>query len=328
MTIDELPKIELHLHLEGAAKPKLVKDLAIKKNIDVSNIFDRNGFYNFRDFKDFLSVYEIATSVLQTPDDFYNLTTSALEECRKNNIIYVEFFLSPQFCGGNDPGAWKEYLASIREASEHCESSLGIISRGIATCIRHFGAEVAKDTVKCAVAEAGDWLVGFGMAGDEAFGSPRDFSFSFEMAKEAGLKLTSHAGEWCGAEAVAETINALEVQRIGHGVQVINDERLVQLLVEQEIVLEVCPGSNIFLGLYSDLLSHPIQNLIDKGVKVTVSTDDPPFFRTSMNEEYAALTKAFGWTKDEFMRVNRVAVEGAFCDQGTKQKLFQKLKLE
>lgn len=322
MDVKTLPKIELHLHLEGAATPSFIKDLAAKKNKDLSKIFNSEGAYKFSNFTDFLSVYEIATEVLETPDDFYNLTKHVLEECVKNNVVYLETFVSPQFCGSNDLVAWKEFFSAIYEASKDSEIKFGIISRGIVTCIRHLGPDVARNTALCATSTDGDWLVGFGMAGDESFGQPKDYAYSFKMAKEAGLKLTSHAGEWCGADSVRATINDLDVQRIGHGVQAIDDQELVKILVEKGIVLETCPGSNIFLGVYPTLLSHPIKRLRDQGVKVTVSTDDPPFFRTTMNAEYESLSRAFGWTSQDFSHLNRIAIDAAFCDDVTKDRLL------
>lgn len=322
MIIQNLPKVELHLHLEGAATPKFIRNLAAQKNVDVSKIFNPDGTYQFSNFKDFLSTYEIATEVLQTPRDFYNLTVSVLEECSKNNVVYLETFVSPQFCGDNDIVAWKEFLAAICEASADCETKFGIISRGIVTCIRHLGPEIAKKAALCASSTSVDWLVGFGMAGDETIGRPKDYLHSFEMAKEAGLKLTSHAGEWCGADSVRATINELDVERIGHGVQAIEDQELVKILVDKGIVLETCPGSNVFLGVFPTLFSHPIQRLRDQGVKVTISTDDPPFFRTTMNAEYESLALTFGWTENDFLQLNRVAVDAAFCDDGTKDRIF------
>ena len=325
MAITSLPKIELHLHLEGAAPPNFIKGLAQQKNINISKIFNSDGLYKFNDFKDFLSVYEIATSVLKTPNDFYNLTVNVLEECVKSNVVYSELFISPEWCGANDVIAWKEFLSAIRQASNYCESKWGIISRGIVTCIRHLGPEVAKEAAKCAVATSGDWVVGFGMAGDESVGNPKDYVDSFRMASEAGLKLTCHAGEWGGSISVQDTINEVEVKRIGHGVQAINDPELVKLIAEREIVLETCPGSNVFLGVYPNLLAHPIQKLRDQGVRVTVSTDDPPFFRTTMNKEYESLAMTFDWNETDFLDLNRVALNAAFCDDVTKDIIIKRL---
>ena len=327
MSTDILPKVELHLHLEGAATPDFVGSLAKKKGIDLSRIFSEDGNYNFKDFQQFLSVYEVATTVLETPQDFYNLTMSVLKECVKNNVVYVETFLSPYFCGGNDLAAWKDFVSAIQTASKDSEAKFGIVSRGIVTAIRHLGPKTARDTANCAAKTVSDFIVGFGMAGDESIGQQKDYLFSFDMARAAGLKLTSHAGEWCGSSSVADAVNDLRVHRVGHGVQAINDQDVVDLLIEKEIPLEICPGSNVFLGVYPDLISHPIQKLKEMGVKTTVSTDDPPFFRTSMNKEYRDLEKTFNWTKKDFIELNLIALEAAFCDSDTKEKIAMKLNL-
>ena len=172
---------------------------------------------------------------------------------------------------------------------------------------------------------SGDWVVGFGMAGDESVGNPKDYVESFKMAGEAGLHLTSHAGEWGGAISVKDTINEIEVKRIGHGVQAIADPSVLKLIAEREIVLETCPGSNVFLGVYPNLLSHPIKKLHDQGIKVTISTDDPPFFCTTMNKEYESLAATFGWTEIDFLGFNRVALEAAFCNAATKGRILTRL---
>ncbi|MCC7322076.1 MAG: adenosine deaminase, partial [Rubellimicrobium sp.] len=276
MTTD-LPKIELHLHLEGAAPPAFIRGLAREKAMDLSGIFDARGNYAFRDFWHFLKVYEAATETLKSPEDYHRLTLAVLEESAASGVVYSETFLSPDFCGGRDVAAWKDYLLAIREAADLAERRDGIVLRGIVTAIRHFGPEKARETALCAAETAGDWLVGFGLAGDEKTGQPKDFRWSFDCAREAGLRLTAHAGEWGGPESVRAAIRDLEVERIGHGVRAIEDLALVDEIAERGIVLEVCPGSNIALGLYKGWRAHPIHDLRERGVKVTVSTDDPPF---------------------------------------------------
>ena len=327
MSTDQIAKVELHLHLEGAASPDLIRRLAKEKNINISKIFSHDGSYNFVDFNNFLTVYEEVTKVLNKPEDFYALTMGVLNECSQNNVVYVETFVSPQFCGGNDLSSWKDYFEAIQAASKDAEEKYGIVSRGIVTAIRHLGADKAIDTANCAVATAGDWVVGFGMGGDEAFGQQKDYRYSFDLARDAGLKLTTHAGEWCGAASVAAAINDLKVQRIGHGVQAIDDPDVIELLISEDIALEVCPGSNVFLGVYPDLASHPIKKLRELGVKITVSTDDPPFFRTSMNKEYRDLKRIFNWNKKDFIELNTTALKAAFCDNETKEKIASKLTL-
>lgn len=324
--ITRLPKVELHLHHEGAAPPAFIRGLAQEKSVNLEGVFTSNGGYAFRDFVHFLSVYEAATSVLKSPEDYARLTKAVLEESAANDVVYSETFLSPDFCGGGDVGAWREYLHAIKDAADEAERDHGIILRGIVTCIRHFGPDKAKATALCAAETAGDWIVGFGIAGDEMKGKPKDFAYSFDMAREAGLHLTAHAGEWGGAASVRDAIDDLGVTRIGHGVHAINDLALVDKLVENEIVLEVCPGSNVVLNVYPNLAVHPIDTLRERGVKVTVSTDDPPFFHTTMRQEYLNLAKTFGWDEAVFAELNDTAARAAFCDDDTRARVLKRLE--
>ena len=185
-----MPKVELHLHLEGGAPPAFIRGLAREKGIDISGIFGPDGGYLWRDFWHFLKVYEAACTVLTSPEDFRRLVLAVLEESAASGVIYSETFLSPDFCGGRDVGAWKEYLHAIREAADQAERQMGITLRGVITCIRHFGPDKARETALCAAETAGNWITGFGIAGDEKIGAPKDFRWSFDCAREAGLRLT------------------------------------------------------------------------------------------------------------------------------------------
>lgn len=326
MSFKSMPKVELHLHLEGAAPPAFIRGLAKEKSVDLGGIFDEKGDYVYADFAEFLNVYEAATQVLKSPEDFQRLTRAVLEESAAHGVIYSETFLSPDFCGGGDVIAWKEYQAAMQETAEEAERDLGITLRGIITCIRHFGPDKAKQTAKCAAETAGDWITGFGIAGAEMAGQPADFAYSFDMAREAGLQLTAHAGEWGGPEMVADTIRDLQVSRIGHGVHAARDPKLMAQIAEQGIVLEVCPGSNVVLDVYDTWADHPIQTLRDAGIKVTVSTDDPPFFHTTMTDEFNNLAKTFGWGDDDFREMNLNAIDAAFCDDATRTAIRNRLE--
>jgi len=325
MTFAQMPKVELHLHHEAAAPPAFIRGLAQEKNIDISGIFDEQGGYVFRDFDHFLKVYDAACLPLQTPEDFRRLTYAALAETAKHGVIYAETFVSPDFCGGGDVAAWREFLAAMQEGAQQAEAEFGIVHRAIVTCLRHEGPEQAKTAARCAVETKGDYLVGFGMAGAEMMGRPGDFAYSFDMAREAGLHLTCHAGEWGGADMVADTIRDLKVSRIGHGINAIQDPTLVAQIVEEGIVLEVCPGSNVVLQAVRGWGAHPIDKLMKSGVKVTVSTDDPPFFHTTMTREFDMLAKTFGWGKDTFDQLNTTAIDAAFCDDATRAAIKQRL---
>ena len=326
MSFRTFPKVELHLHLEGAAPPKFIAGLAKEKHVDISGVFDDAGNYAFRDFLHFLKVYEAATQVLQSPEDFRRLTLAVLEESASHGVVYSETFLSPDFCGGGDIGAWREYLHAIRDAADQAERDFGITLRGIVTCIRHFGPDQAKRIALCAAETADDWLTGFGIAGDENAGKPADFAYSFDMAREAGLRLTAHAGEWGGPQSVRAAWRDLRVERIGHGVRAIEDLALVEELAEAGVVFEVCPGSNVVLGVYPNLAAHPIEKLRERGIKVTVSTDDPPFFHSTMTQEFDNLARVFEWNEDDVRALNRTAIEAAFCDTSTRDKILKKLE--
>lgn len=326
MTVQAMPKVELHTHLEGCAPPAFIRDLAFEKKIDISGIFDADGGYAFRDFDHFLKIYEAACTTLQTPEDFRRLTMAVLEETAAHGVIYMETFVSPDFCGGGDVAAWKDYLAAIKDAADEAEAKLGITLKGIVTGIRHFGPEACKPAARCAAETFGDFVTGYGMAGGEMAGRPGDYAYSFDMAREAGLPLTCHAGEWGGAAMVKETIRDLKVERIGHGIGAIEDRAVLDEIIEKDIVLEICPGSNVVLKAVQGWDSHPIVQLRDAGVKITVSTDDPPFFHTTMTAEYNMLNRTFGWEADDFQRLNQTGIAAAFCDDETRTRIAKRLE--
>lgn len=319
------PKVELHLHLEGAAPPGFIRGLAKEKHADVSGIFDEAGHYSYTDFWHFLKVYEAATSVLRSPEDYHRLTLAVLEESAASGVIYSECFLSPDYCGGRDLAAWREYLQAIREAADIAEKRDGITLRAIVTAVRHIGPEAARETAVCAAETAGDFLTGFGLAGDEKLNAPKDFAWAFDAAREAGLRRTAHAGEWGGPTSVRDALRDLQLERIGHGVRAIEDPALVDELAEQGIVLEVCPGSNVALGLYG-WRDHPIGELDRRGVRVTISTDDPPFFHTTMAREEERLAEAFDWDAAQFRRIHQTAARAAFCDEATRTRILKALE--
>lgn len=322
----DIPLIELHLHLEGAAPPTFIRGLAKEKGINLEGVFNENGSYRFDDFAGFLRTYEAATAVLTGPEEFRRLTQAVLEQSAAQGVIYTEAFISPNFCGGGDLGAWREYVAAMKEAADAAQRDSGIIMRGIVTCIRHEGPEAAKPDALCAAETMGDFITGFGMGGAEDVGTQGDYAYAFDLAREAGLQLTTHAGEWGGPASIWQALRDLKVERIGHGVQCIEDHKLVDYIIENEIVLEVCPGSNVALGVAPSWREHPIETLRERGVKLTVSTDDPPFFHTDIKREYDMLGDSFGWDDEVIRGVNITAAQAAFCDAATRETLLKKLE--
>lgn len=320
MSYKDMPKIELHLHLEGAAPPDFIRGLAAEQGKDLSAIFKPDGGYAYRDFDHFLSVYEAACSVLTGPDAFKRLTQAVLEELAAQGVVYAETFVSPDFCGGGDVGAWREYLAAMEEA--HVE---GVTLKGIVTAIRHFGPERSKAPALCAAETFGSFVRGFGIAGAELMGKPSEFTWAFDCAREAGLHLTGHAGEWGDAASIRDAWQTWGLARIGHGVRAAEDPALMDDLAEAGVTLECCPGSNVFLGVYPSLDKHPIETLRARGVKVTVSTDDPPFFDTTMTREFDGLARTFGWGEEDFAEMNANALAAAFCDEETRAEIAKRL---
>ena len=324
-TIRALNKVELHLHIEGAAPPVFIRELAAEQNVDLSRIFDADGGYEWDDFAAFLRTYEAACTVLRGPEEFRRLTEAVLAAQAAQNVIYTEHFLAPDLCGGGDPGAWHEHLAAIVEGAANARAAHGIEVRFISTCIRHLGPEQAAHTARISAETASDMLTGFGMGGEERHLMPGDFAPAFAIAEEAGLALTCHAGEICGADMVRATLDAINVTRIGHGVRAIEDPQLVRRLADEGIVLEVNPGSNIALSVFPDWPSHPIERLRQAGVPVTVSTDDPPYFHVTLQDDYENLNRFHGWAEMDFRDQNRVAMDAAFCDTETKARIKARL---
>ncbi|MGB0498599.1 MAG: adenosine deaminase [Rubricella sp.] len=317
MSVADLPKVELHLHIEGAAPPAFMAALAAEKGRDLSAIIEGDT-YRFTDFPAFLAAYEAVTEVLESPEDYRRLLIAVLEQSRAQGVIYTELFLAPQLCGAG-LADWPAYLDAMENGADAVD---GIEVRFISTAVRHFGPDAAADTARATVAHLTPRLTGWGMGGNESLFHPADFASAFDIAREAGLGITTHAGEVEGPESVRASLDHLRPSRIGHGVRAIEDPALVDRLVAEGIVLEVNPGSNIALKVFDRLSDHPIDALRRAGVPVTISTDDPPYFHTTMRAEYEALAATFGWTKAEFDACNRTALNAAFCDEATRARLM------
>ncbi len=319
-----IPKVELHCHIEGAAPPDLVRAKAARHGIDVSGLFDPAGGYAWSDFTAFLAAYDRVAAVFRDEEDFADLAEAYLAASAADGVIYTEVFVSPDHARRQGI-PYEAYLGGVAEGMRRAEARHGIVGRIIPLIERHFGPEAAVAAAKTAVRHLIPEVVGFGMAGDERMDRPADFAPAFAIAAEAGLPLTCHAGEVCGAEMVRATLDAIPVQRIGHGVRAVEDPDLVRRLADEGIVLECCPGSNVALGVFRDFASHSFPALKAAGVKVTLSSDDPPFFHTTMAREYAIAAEHFGCTDDDLVAITRTAVEAAFCDAQTKARLRKQL---
>ncbi len=324
-TYQTVPKAELHCHIEGAATPSLVRRLAEQKGIDVSPIIDQSGKYIWSDFTTFLKAYDLASSVFKTPADYSLLTETYFRMLAAEGAIYGEVFISPDHAQAAGL-SYRSYVEGLAAGIERAKADTGIEGRMIAIGVRHFGAASVERVVREVIGNPHPLVTGFGLAGDEREGHPANFAKAFRMAAEAGLGITAHAGEFGGPDSVIAALEFLRVKRIGHGVRAIEDPNLVKRLADERVVLEVCPGSNMALGVYSVLRFHPVNLLRRAGVRLTLNSDDPPFFNTTLGKEYASVARTFGWSLEDQLDITRTAIEAAFCDDGTRQRLLVRLE--
>lgn len=314
-----IPKAELHCHLEGSVPPALARELAVRNGLDLPHgLFGVNGHYAWTDFLSFLDSYDRVCGVLRKPRDFGDILYSYLQRSAAEGAVYVEMFCSPE-----RPKAlgipYATWLGALVDAVDRAKRDFGIEARLIAICIRHLGPDRALALAQQVVAEPHPYVVALGMGGDESKFTPADFAPAYRLAHENGLGCTIHAGEVRGPESVWAAISDLPVTRIGHGVRSSEDPKLLEELVRRGTALEVCPGSNVALGLYPDRGAHPLHRLIEAGVRVTLSSDDPPFFHTSLGAEYdnAGLDAA------ALRRITRTAIEVSFAEESLKAKLLK-----
>lgn len=318
-----LKKVELHCHLEGAAPPALTLAQARKYNIDIS-AYLRDGAYVWHDFASFLECYDKISEVYKTDEDYALLTETYLAELAAIGTIYSELIVSPDHGKRIGLGA-DAYIAGVCEGIRRARASSGIEARLIVTGERHFGPDSVIGAAEYAATGRNPLITGFNLAGEERMGRVADYARAFDIARDAGLGLTIHAGEVCGAFSVADALDAVRPARIGHGVRAIEDLDLVKRLADQGTVLEVCPGSNIALKVFPDFQSHPLRALKDAGVRVTISSDDPPFFHTSLEREYDLASSVFGFSDAEIDAITRTGIEAAFVDEATRRELLARL---
>ena len=328
-----IPKAELHVHINGTIRYELLSELAERNGIKLDDVyFDKEGNRNWVSYADFHEAYSAGSAVVKNPRDFADVAYDYLKRCHEQGAIYVELMASPDKSKRGGAG-FDENLKGIIDGIERAKAEFGIESRIVLTAKRHRDPKDAWHMLRDAKKSMEDervrhYVTGFGMAGDEQVHQAVEFRDAFKFAKEElGLRTTVHAGEALGADSVAEVVNHLNIERIGHGVRAIDDPELVQELVERGIVLEVCLRSNIELGVYPDYASHPFNRLRDAGVKVTVNSDDPDVWNRpgSIGEEYALAEKHFGMTPLEQLQMTRTAIEAGFVDDLTKKRMIKRV---
>jgi adenosine deaminase len=313
-------KAELHCHIEGAASPELVIRQADKYGGNISPYIKGDSFV-WHDFTSFLAAYDASSALFRSEEDYALLAETYLTELAGYDAIYSEIFVSPDHArsAGLSP---KTYIDALAEGMKRAHMATGIESRMIVIGVRHFGREAVEAAANFAVKCGNPLVTGFGMAGEERFGDPADYVHAFDIAREAGFGITVHAGELAGWESVAAALDNFHPSRIGHGVRAIENPDLVRRIADEAIVLECCPGSNIALKVFPTYRMHPFPALLEAGCKVTLNSDDPPYFWTSLQREYDIARNEFGMDDRALVAVTRTALEAAFVDEETRKRLL------
>jgi adenosine deaminase len=320
MSAVDVPQVELHVHLEGTAPPELVARLAHRNDIAVPDgLLGEHGRFHYTDFLHFLRTYDLSASVIRTAEDYRDITYEYLRDCAVGGAIYVELTASPDHAravGLSD----EDHLDGIAQGIDDARGEFGIEGRILISAVRNFGLERAVATARHAAERPHPYVVGFSMAGDEAGFPAQGFAEPYGIAAAAGLGCTVHAGEWAGPPSVRAALT-LPVTRIDHGVRAIEDPSLVAEIAERGIVLNTCPTSNVVLGVYDDYDSHPLPTLRAAGVRVTLGSDDPPYFGATIAGEYAVCAERMGFSDQDLREISLTAIDAAFCDEALKTTL-------
>ncbi len=319
-----LAKAELHVHLEGTAPPELVGRIAERNGVPLPDgMLAADGRFHYTDFLHFLRTYDLAASVIRTGEDYRDITYEYLCSCARSGAIYVELTCSPdhaRLVGLTD----EEHMDGIAAGIDAARDDTGIEGRILVSAVRNFGVERSVRVAEYAASHPHPYVVGFSMAGDEENYPAGNFAQAYAIAADSGLGCTIHAGEWAGADSVRAALE-LPITRISHGVRAIEDPALVDELEARAIVLECCPTSNVVLGVFPSYEEHPLRRLSDAGVKVTLGSDDPPYFGASLEGEYAVAAERMGFSEDELRDITRTALHAAFCDDDLRDALLARV---
>jgi aminodeoxyfutalosine deaminase len=328
--IARLPKVELHVHLEGSVRPETLRELARTKGwlrrAGTAYWIWRRSRQSFRyaSFQEFLVSFGAATLLLETPEDYALATTRLLEWLGLQNVKYAEVTFSAGVI------LWKKQSVeaifdAVSTAAEEAQARLGVRVNWIFDAVRHFGAEHVREVLRWAERFRSRGVIALGIGGDEARGPAGLFTQTYREAREAGLHLTAHAGETVGPESIRQAVELLGVERIGHGLTAARDPEVMALLRERRIPLEVCLTSNLATGLLPRLEDHPLRHFMESGLIVTLNSDDPAMFGTSLQGEFVLAAKHFGLSREEIVQLCENAIRATFLPANERQRLLQEL---
>jgi adenosine deaminase len=318
--IKRLPKCELHIHIEGSLEPEMVFALARRNGIRLPypSVEALRQAYRFSDLQDFLNIYYQSMSVLVTEQDFYDLAWAYLERAHADNVRHVEMFFDPQ--GHTSRGiAFATVIEGLHRAIVDAGEKLGVQASMIMCFLRHLDETDAQRTLDQALAFK-DRIAGVGLDSSEKGNPPSKFKHVFARARDAGFFLTAHAGEEGPAGYVWEALDVLGCTRIDHGNHSIDDASLVGRLAREQVPLTMCPLSNLRLRVVDDLAHHPLRRLMDKGVLVTVNSDDPAYFGGYVNQNYVAISAALGLGRADIATIVRNGIKASLLTAAEKDK--------
>ena len=324
--IEGIPKAELHLHIEGTFEPDLMFEIARRNNISINykSVDELKKAYNFNNLQEFLDIYYAGASVLIYEQDFYDLTWAYLTKVHEQNLVHTEIFFDPQT--HTDRGiSFDTVIQGIHSALEDAKEKLGISSQLIMCFLRHLDEVAAFDTLEQALPYK-EWIAGVGLDSSEMGHPPSKFENVFSKALDEGFITVAHAGEEGPAAYVWEAINLLKISRIDHGNRSLEDDQLIKHIAEKQIPLTVCPLSNLALKVVEDLKDHPMLQLMEAGLMVTINSDDPAYFGGYINENYIQIAAALNLSKKQITDLAKNSFKASFLSDVEKEKLINQVE--
>lgn len=325
--VEELPKAELHVHHVGSASIRTVSELAARHEGSSNVPTDPDllaGYFDFTDFAHFVEVYLSVVDLLRTPEDIWTLTHDVAHDLAAQNVRYAELTLTP-YTSIRAGIAAEAFCEAVEDARRTAEAELDLTLRWCFDIPGEFGLEGADATIDTALRLKPDGLVSFGLGGPEQ-GVPRpQFAPHFAQAQAAGLHSVPHAGESTGPETIWDALRHLGAERIGHGIAAARDPELMAYLASTGVVLEVCPTSNVRTKSVSSLAAHPLPTLVEAGVQITINSDDPPMFSTTLNQEYEVARDLLDLDDAGVADLARAAIRASFADAGVKSKVLDEI---